>query len=99
MLHKIKKVSQIIKFDSIYINIHNIETNLYNKNIIKRKEFIMVGRVLKFFGMENSIDLSPAGLDDLKVMLLLLGIMLGMFVGLVIPWLYGLLQIGLLIFN
>ena len=59
----------------------------------------MVGRVLKFFGMENSIDLSPAGLDDLKVMLLLLGIMLGMFVGLVIPWLYGLLQIGLLIFN
>jgi len=99
MLHKIKKVSQIIKFDSIYINIHNIETNLYNKNIIKRKEFIMVGKVLKILGWQNKIDLSPAGLDDLKVMLLLLGIMLGIFVGLVIPWLYGLLQIGLLIFK
>ena len=59
----------------------------------------MVSKVLKFFGMEHSIDLSPAGLDDLKVMLLLLGIILGMFVGLFIPWIYGLIQIGLLIFK
>ncbi len=59
----------------------------------------MVGKVLKILGWQNKIDLSPAGLDDLKVMLLLLGIMLGIFVGLVIPWLYGLLQIGLLIFK
>jgi len=59
----------------------------------------MMGKVLKFFGMQNTIDLSPAGLDDLKVILLLLGIALGMFVGLFIPWMYGLLQIGLLIFK
>ena len=59
----------------------------------------MVGKVLKLFGCQNKIDLSPAGLDDLKVIMKIMGIFMGFIFGLVIPWLFGIIKIGLLIFK
>jgi len=57
----------------------------------------MVEKVLKLFGWQNRIDLSPAGLDDLKVIGFLISIFIGIFVGIIVPWIYGVIQIGLLI--
>ena len=37
----------------------------------------MIGKTLKFFGWQNKIDLSSAGLDDLKIMTSILGIFIG----------------------
>jgi len=59
----------------------------------------MIGKVLKFIGWENKIDLSLSGIDDLKIVAILFGVFIGIVVGLVFPWLYGILQIGLLIFK
>ena len=59
----------------------------------------MVGKVLKLFGWQNKIDLSPAGLDDLKIAASLFCIFIGVVFLLVIPWMYGLVQIGLMIFK
>lgn len=59
----------------------------------------MLEKTLKFFGMENKVDLSPEGIDQLKVLATLIGIMAGLFFGLIIPWGYGCIQIGILIFT
>jgi|GEM_PF-4403623 len=59
----------------------------------------MVGKVLKYFGWQHKIDLSPSGLDDLKVIGLLLSLFLGVIFGIVIPWMYGVVRIALLIFK
>jgi hypothetical protein len=59
----------------------------------------MVGKVLKFFGWQNRIDLSPAGLDDLKVIGFLLITFVLVVFGIIMPWMYGIVKIALLIFK
>lgn len=56
-------------------------------------------RMLQFFGWQNKIDLSPAGIDDLKIVLKLLFGVVIIIAGGVVPWMYGLMKIGILIFK
>jgi len=58
----------------------------------------MVSKVLKYFGWHNRIDLSASGIDDLKIVLWLISIFAGFIFGVIIPWMYGIVQICLLIF-
>lgn len=58
----------------------------------------MVGKVLKLFGWQHKIDLSPAGLDDLKITCWILMSIIVFIFGLLIPWIYGATKIMLLIF-
>ena len=59
----------------------------------------MIGKVLKYFGWQHKIDLSPEGIDDLKVMGLIISLFLGFMFGIVIPWMYGVVRIALIIFK
>jgi len=54
---------------------------------------------LEKIGVGNYIDLSDAGLDDLKVMITIVGAFIS-FIGIfVLPWIYGWMKIGLLFFK
>jgi hypothetical protein len=59
----------------------------------------MVEKVLKLVGLENKIDTSPDGIDQLKLVGLLFSCFVGFIVLFVFPWIYGILKLGLLIFK
>lgn len=58
----------------------------------------MMGKALKLFGWQNKIDISPSGLDDLKIVGILLSCFVAFVFLFVIPWCYGMLKLILMIF-
>jgi len=59
----------------------------------------MVIRVLKFFSLQNKIDLSQSGIDDLKLIIKLILIVTSLIIVFAVPWLYGISKIINLIFK
>jgi hypothetical protein len=59
----------------------------------------MIEKVLKWFGLENKIDTSSNGIDQLKLVGLLFSCFVGFIFLLFIPWVIGILKIAFLIFK
>ncbi len=56
-------------------------------------------KFLEWIGMGKKVDLSNAGLDDLKLVFILACAVIGFFIGVVVPWIYGLFKIMFMILN
>ena len=57
----------------------------------------MFVKFLEYIGLGKKIDLSPAGLKDLKVFITIITGLLGFFFFFILPWIYGSAKLVLLL--